>query len=115
MVQHAIDQRSEIAARVHAFDIWRPRFICSREFRHLYLKAETRQAKTKEKLLAEGSVSATIAEQSQAEQYATRHEWGVPSDTTLKKHHPLNGQLLWRFVLQRVGVPVSDGTCMCGR
>ena len=40
-----------------------PRFICSREFRHLYLKAETRQAKTKEKLLAEGNVSANIAEQ----------------------------------------------------
>ena len=85
-----------------------PRFICSREFRRLYLKAETRQAKTKEKLLAEGSVSAKIAEKSQAEQYATRREWGVPSDTTLKKHHPLNGHPLWWFVLQRVGVPVSD-------
>ena len=38
-----------------------PRFICSREFRRLYLKAETRQAKTKDKLLAEGSVSAKAA------------------------------------------------------
>ena len=75
-----------------------PRFICSREFRHLYLKAETRQAKTKEKLLEEGSASAKIVEKSQAEQYVTRHEWEVPSDATLRKHHPLSGQPLWHFV-----------------
>ena len=30
-----------------------PRYMCSREFRHLYLRAETRQAKRKEKLLLE--------------------------------------------------------------
>ena len=85
-----------------------PRFICSREFRHLYLKAETRQAKTKETLLEEGNASAKIVEKSQAEQYVTRHEWEVPSDATLRKHHPLNGQPLWQFLLRRVGAPVSD-------
>ena len=37
-----------------------PRFICSRDFRDLYLKAETRQPKTTEKLLEEGSSSAKI-------------------------------------------------------
>ena len=52
--------------------------------------------------------SAKIVEKSQAEQYAMRHEWEVPSDATLRKLHPLNGQPLWKFLLRRVGAPVSD-------
>ena len=65
-----------------------PRIICSREFRRLYLKAETRQAKTKEKLLAEGSANAKIVEKSKAEQCVTRHERKVPSDATPKGTPP---------------------------
>ena len=85
-----------------------PRFICSREFRHLYLKAETRQAKTKEKLLAKGSGSAKTVEKSQAEQYKMRHEWEVPSDATLRKQHPLSGQPLCKFLLRKAAAPVPD-------
>ena len=74
------------------------------------MKAETRQAKTKEALVAEGNASAKIVQKSQAEQYVTRHEWEAPSDATLRKHHPLSGQPLWQLVLRRVGVSVSDST-----
>ena len=74
------------------------------------MKAETRQAKTKEALMKEGSASAKIVEKSQAEQYVTRHEWEVPFDATLRKLHPFSGRPLWRLLLRRVGVSVSDKT-----
>ena len=56
-----------------------PRFMSTREFRHLYLKAETRQPKTTAKLLAENNPEACIVEKSAAEHYVTRAEWKVPS------------------------------------
>ena len=42
------------------------------------------------------------------EYYVMRHEWGVPSDSTLQKHHRLTCQPFWKFLLRKVGVPVSD-------
>ena len=85
-----------------------PRFLSSREFRHLYLKSETRQAKAKQKLLSEGDATTSIVEKSQAEHYCTRHTWEVPSDRALQQHHPLTDEPLWKFILCRVGAPVSD-------
>ena len=85
-----------------------PRFLSTRKFRHLYLKSETRQPKSKEKLLAEGDVSASIVEKSQAEHYVTKHTWEVPSERALKTHHPLADEYLWKFILRRVEQPVSD-------
>ena len=85
-----------------------PRFLCSREFRHLYLKSETRQAKTKEKLREEGDAGTSIVEKSQAEHYVTRHTWEVPSDRALQQHHPLTDEPLWKFILSRVGARASD-------
>ena len=82
-----------------------PRFICSREFRHLYLKAETRQAKTTEKLISENDPCARIVEKSQAEHYVTRDSWALPSDATLQKRHPFTGEVLWRMILRRSGSP----------
>ena len=38
----------------------------------------------------------------------TRHEWDAPSDGTLQKHHPLTHEPFWKFILARVGAPVSD-------
>ena len=87
-----------------------PRYLCSREFRHLYLKAETRQAKTKEKLLSESDPTASIVEKSAAEHYVTRHNWAVPGDATLQKIHPLTSEPFWKLILRRSGVPVSDST-----
>ena len=84
-----------------------PRFLSSREFRHLYLKSEARQAKTKEKLRDEGDVTTSIVEKSQAEHDATRHTWEVPSDRALQQHHPLTDTPLWMFILRRIGAPVS--------
>ena len=84
-----------------------PRFLSSREFRHLYLKSETRQAKTKEKLRSEGEATTSIVEKSQAEHYCTRHTWEVPSDRALQQHHPLTDEPLWKFILRRVGAPGS--------
>ena len=85
-----------------------PRFICSREFRDLYLKAETRQAKLTEKLISENDPCARIVEKSQAEHYVTRNSWALPSDATFQKRHPFTGEVLWKMILQRVGAPVSD-------
>ena len=85
-----------------------PRFLSSREFRHLYFKSETRQAKAKQKLLSEGDATTSIVEKSQAEHYCTRHTWEVPSDRALQQHHPLTDEPLWKFILCRVGAPVSD-------
>ena len=85
-----------------------PRYLCIREFRDLYLRAETRQAKTKEKLLSESDPTASIVEKSLAEHYVTRHEWAVPTDATLLKHHPVTNEPFWKLILRRVSVPVSD-------
>ena len=84
-----------------------PRFICSREFRHLYLKAETRQAKTTEKLISENDPCARIVEKSQAEHYVTRDSLAFPSDATLRKRHPFTGEVFWRMVL--LVTPTCDG------
>ena len=65
-----------------------PRFMCTREFRHLYLKAETRQPKTTAKVLDENDPEARIVEKSSAEHYGTRSEWKVPSVAALSKRHP---------------------------
>ena len=74
----------------------------------MYLRAEVRQAKSKEKIAEENDQGAQIVEKSQAEHYVSRHEWELPSDATLNKLHPLNGQPLWKIILLRVGAPVSD-------
>ena len=87
-----------------------PRFLCSREFRHLFLKSEIRQAKTKEKLRHEGDATTSIVEKSQAEHYVTRHTWEVPSDRALLQHHPLTDEPLWKFILRRVGVAAPSDT-----
>ena len=74
----------------------------------MFLRAETLQAKTKEKLLLESHPTARLAEKSAAENYVTRHEWGVSSDSTLQKHRPLTDQPFSKFLLRMVSVPVSD-------
>ena len=84
-----------------------PPFLNNRKFRHLYLKSETRQATTKERLRGEGDVTTSIVEKSQAEHCATRHTWEVPSDRTLQQHHPLTDEPLWKFILRRVGATIS--------
>ncbi|CAK0791621.1 unnamed protein product, partial [Prorocentrum cordatum] len=105
----AISEVKSQLERVHLI-LGAPRFICSREFDAyaLRLKAETRQARTKEKLLAEGSASAKIVEKSQAEQCATRREREVPSDAALMERRALSGQPPRQFVVRRVGAPASD-------
>ena len=85
-----------------------PRHLCSREFRDLYLRAETRQPKTKERLLAENNPRASLLEKSPAEHYVTRHTWEVPSEGALLKRHPLTDEPFWKLILRKVGVPVSD-------
>eukprot|EP00959_Pyramimonas_sp_CCMP1952_P114701 2397902-Pyramimonas_sp.AAC.1 len=39
-----------------------PRFLCTREVRHLYLRAESRQPKTRAKLVSEADPGARIVE-----------------------------------------------------
>ncbi len=85
-----------------------PRFMCTREFRHLYLRAEARQPKTRATLLSEGDPAARVVDKSQAEHYVTRSEWTLPSDAALVKHHPLTGEPLWKFILRRAGAPVPE-------
>ena len=80
-----------------------PRFLCTREFRDLYLRAETRQPKTRAKLMSENDPGARIVEKSQAEHYVTRSEWKLPSDAALSKRHPLTAEPLWAFILRRGG------------
>ena len=58
-----------------------PRYICSREFRLLRIKAETMQAKTADQLISDSDPCARIGEQSQAELDATRDSWALPAGT----------------------------------
>ena len=80
-----------------------PRYLCSRDFRHMYLKAETRQAKTKEKLLSDNDPTASILEKSQAQHYATRDKWDAPADATLQRCRPLTSEPFWKLILRRGG------------
>ena len=85
-----------------------PRCLSSREFRHLYLKTEVRQAKSKDQLRTEADRTASIVEKSAAEHYCSRHTWEFPSDRALLQHHPLNDEPLWKFILRRVGALGHD-------
>ena len=84
-----------------------PRFICSRTFKHLYLKSEVRQPKAKETLRKEGDVTTSVVEKSVAEHYVTRHSWEVPSEALLQRTIPITDEPLWRFILRSVGAPGS--------
>ena len=65
-----------------------PRFMSTREFRRLYLKAETRQPKTTPKLLAETDPEARIVEKSVVEHYVIRSEWKAPLVAAHSKQQP---------------------------
>ena len=85
-----------------------PRYLCSREFRDLYLRAETRQPKTKERLLEENNPKASPMEKSAAEHYVTRDTWELPGEIALLKRHPLTDEAFWKLIFRQVGEPVSD-------
>ena len=84
-----------------------PRFMCSRTFKHLYLKSEVRQPKAKDSLRKEGDVTTSVVEKSVAEHYVTRYLWEVPSEALLQRTIPITDEPLWRFILRSVGAPRS--------
>ena len=56
-----------------------PRFLCSREFKDLWLRSEIQMAKTPQQIRDAASTQEPIACKSGAEIYIHRHIWEVPS------------------------------------
>ena len=55
-----------------------PRFLCSREFKDLYLRSEIQMAKTPQQIRDGASTQEPIAGKSGAEIYVQRHIWELP-------------------------------------
>ncbi len=66
-----------------------PRYICSREFRDIYLRSESRPLKTKKQIEQEENSAAGIAGKTGAEVYTSRDAWKLPTAGALQQRHPL--------------------------
>ena len=85
-----------------------PRFICSREFKDLWLQSEVRVAKCAGQIFQGASTQEPIACRSAMEVYVNRHCWTVPTRNALLQEHPLVRQPWWREILRLVRALVSD-------
>ena len=65
-----------------------PRFLCSREFKDLWLRSEIRLAKSPDQIREDGSTLESIARPSGAEVCVHRHIWEFPSRHALLQEHP---------------------------
>jgi hypothetical protein len=85
-----------------------PRFLCSREFKDLWLHSEIRMAKSTEQIRATAVSAQPITCRSGAEVYVHRDDWELPSLKALKETHPLTRCAWWREILRTVQQPISD-------
>ena len=84
-----------------------PRFLCSRQFRDLYLNSEFRQAKSREQIAQTESTAETIVCRSGHEVYTSRTTWKRPTQKALLEKHPLTCSPLWQEILIATNAPVS--------
>ena len=85
-----------------------PRFLCSREFKDLWLRSEVRMAKSPAQISEGRSSSEPIVSKSAAEVYVQRHLWEFPSEHALLQKHPLTRAPWWKEILATIQTPVSD-------
>jgi len=86
-----------------------PRFLCSRDFKDLWLRSEVRCAKRPDQITEGVSMQEPIVSKSGAEVYVQRHTWAIPSHQALLEHHPLTKVPWWQEILAAVRAPVSTG------
>ena len=86
-----------------------PRFICSREFKNVWLRSEVRLAKTADQIEEAGSIKVSLASRSATEAYVARDSWEVPDKGQLQSKHAVTRRPLWQEILRSRGVPFSDG------
>ena len=89
-----------------------PRFLCSREFKDLWLRSEVRVAKSPDQIRAEGSTLEPIVLRSGAEVYVHRHIWEFPSRHAILQEHPRTRAPWWQEILitVRAGAPSAADT-----
>jgi hypothetical protein len=93
-----------------------PRFLCSREFKDLWLRSEVRIAKSPGQITEDYATSKSqalpakesIVCKSGAEIYVHRHTWEVPSRHAFLQKHPRTGLPWWQEILAVVGASVCD-------
>ena len=85
-----------------------PRYLCSREFKILYMNSEIRLLKSKDQIAHAESKDESIAVRSRAEVYINRDQWNLPTRSALLTKHPLSRRPLWREILAIVASPVTD-------
>jgi len=77
-----------------------PRYVCSREFKHLYLTSEVRQLKSKQQINEADSKKEGITAKSGAELYVARDKWACPSEMALRSRHALSRKPFWITILE---------------
>ena len=93
-----------------------PRFLCSREFKDLWLRSEVRIAKSPGQITEDYATSKSqalpakesIVCKSGAEIYVHRHTWEVPSRRAFLQKHPRTRAPWWQEILAVVGASVCD-------
>ena len=84
-----------------------PRFLCSRDFKDLWLRSEVRVAKSADQIREGGSTLEPIVCQSGAEVYVHRHTWELPRERALLQNHPRTKTPWWQEILSTVRAPSS--------
>jgi hypothetical protein len=91
-----------------------PRFLCSREFKDLWLRSEIQMAKTPQQIREGASTREPIACKSGAEIYINRHIWELPSRQALLQPHPGTRTPWWQEILTTVFIH-SESARLCQR
>jgi hypothetical protein len=89
-----------------------PRFLCSREFKDLYLRSEIQMAKTPQQIRDGASTQEPIAGKSGAEIYVQRHIWELPRSHALLQPHPITRTPWWQEILTTVFIH-SESPRLC--
>jgi hypothetical protein len=90
-----------------------PRYVCSREFRHLFLNSEIRPLKSRQQIDEADSKKEAITAKSGAEAYVERDKWACPSETALRSRHALTRKPFWITILEATEFPpVSDSASL---
>ena len=85
-----------------------PRYLCSREFKDLYMNSEIRLLKSKDQIAHAESKDENIAVRSGADVYINRDQWNLPTRSALLTKHPLSRRPLRREILAIAASPVTD-------
>ena len=112
-VQTITEVKSQLETMHLLFGV--PRWLCSREFKDIWLRSEMRKVKSPEEIAQAESKGESVGSKSEADAYGQRAEWKLPTQEELQHKHALTKRPFWKEILRTVGEPVSDSARLPAR